>query len=78
VNEQPETSSWPPAPGETEQTVAEVPVAAEPLPEPPAAGEPAVDSAGAAASGGDRPEIVVAAAFAGGLVLARILKRFAD
>ena len=66
-------------PAETEPAVTETPFAAEPLPETPTAQESVVDpGAGEAASGGERPEVAVAAAFAGGLLLARTLKRFAD
>jgi hypothetical protein len=56
-----------------------VPLAAEPLQDSPTVQEPVVDSGAATAAGeGAHPEVPVAAAFAGGLLLARILKRFAD
>jgi len=74
-----ETEQAAAGPAETEQAVTETPFAAEPLPETPTAQESVVDfGAGEAASGGERPEVAVAAAFAGGLLLARTLKRFAD
>jgi hypothetical protein len=68
VSEQPEnpvTDQHAPVPGDT-------PPAPPPLPPPPA---PA--STGLASIPNDRPEVAVGAAFAGGLVLALILKRLA-
>jgi hypothetical protein len=67
----------------TEAAAAEAPVAAvpavptapAPAPEPPVAIPPVEPGSSAEAAVSERPEVAVAAAFAGGLVLAVILKR---
>ncbi len=74
MTEQPQT------PDSTEDTTGEAPgdawtpPPAQPLP-PPSPSEPSLAASTAAAA--DRPEIAVGAAFAGGFVLAMILKRLA-
>jgi hypothetical protein len=42
------------------------------------ASRPAAFAAGGAATGSDRPEVLIGAAFAGAFVVARILKRLVD
>lgn len=58
-----QTATWSPEPG-----------GAAPAPAPAAAQEPVADAAGGAT---DRPEVPVAAAFAGGFLLALLLRRLA-
>jgi hypothetical protein len=74
VTEQPETTDGQPAPGAGD---AQVPAADSPQPASWAPPDAPANDFGAAVAGDERPEIPVGAAFAGGFVLALILKRIA-
>jgi len=74
VTEQPETTDGQPAPAPAE---ADVPATDSPQPASWAPPDASANDSGAALAGDERPEIPVGAAFAGGFVLALILKRIA-
>jgi hypothetical protein len=62
---------------ETRVVDSPAPAAATPPPTPPLPPPPAAAPIGASSVPSDRPEVAVGAAFAGGLVLALVLKRLA-
>jgi hypothetical protein len=76
VNDQPETQD-----GQSVPAAGDVHVPAQASPQPATswtpADAPASDAATSPAPGGDRPEVAVGAAFAGGFLLAMILRRLA-